>query len=211
MQTVERSSIERSEAAPRRRVTRSASAQRQRVSKSVSETQALASIAKQLDVLVDKSARELGVVYEQVYGVPTRSRNRKYLLDQIAWRMQEQAGLFDEVLAKVEHLASLAPEVCRRRIVRESGVPVISAATTVDDEVDPDRDPRLPPVGAVLEREYDGHVHRVRVLPHGFEKDGRQFRTLSEVARAITGTRWNGFLFFEDALTKARADRGGAS
>jgi hypothetical protein len=58
------------------------------------------------------------------------------------------------------------------------------------------RDPRLPPVGAVLGRMYNGERHDVRMLEAGFEYQGRVFGSLSQVARAITGTGWNGFGFF---------------
>ncbi len=50
--------------------------------------------------------------------------------------------------------------------------------------------------GTILTREWQGTTHRVRVLEDGFEHEGRWFRSLSEVARKITGTRWSGPLFF---------------
>ena len=50
--------------------------------------------------------------------------------------------------------------------------------------------------GTRLVREWDGVEHCVTVLADGFEYDGRSFRSLSAIARAITGTRWNGPLFF---------------
>jgi hypothetical protein len=51
-------------------------------------------------------------------------------------------------------------------------------------------------VGAVLIREHAGVLHRVAVLPEGFEWEGRVYASLSAVARAITGVRWNGRRFF---------------
>jgi len=58
----------------------------------------------------------------------------------------------------------------------------------------------LPPVrlgaAATLIREWKGVRHEVRVIPDGFAHDGQTYKSLSEVARAITGTRWNGPLFF---------------
>jgi hypothetical protein len=50
--------------------------------------------------------------------------------------------------------------------------------------------------GTLLIREWDGVVHRVVALDQGFAWNGTSFRSLSEVARAITGTRWNGPRFF---------------
>lgn len=50
--------------------------------------------------------------------------------------------------------------------------------------------------GTVLSREWNGHHHRVMVLEHGFAWEGRTCKSLSEVAKAITGTKWNGPRFF---------------
>jgi aspartate ammonia-lyase len=51
-------------------------------------------------------------------------------------------------------------------------------------------------VGTQLIREWRGVEHKVTVLADGFEWEGRRYKSLSAVARAITGTRWNGPLFF---------------
>jgi hypothetical protein len=53
-----------------------------------------------------------------------------------------------------------------------------------------------PIVGTKLVREYQGVEHVVTVLADGFEYEGRPYRSLSAIARAITGTRWNGWTFF---------------
>jgi len=57
-------------------------------------------------------------------------------------------------------------------------------------------DPRTPVVGTRLIREWDGVEHTITVLREGFEWQGRRYKSLSAIARAITGTRWNGFRFF---------------
>ena len=53
-----------------------------------------------------------------------------------------------------------------------------------------------PVVGTQLIREWRGVEHRVTVLADGFEWEGRRYKSLSAVARAITGTQWNGWAFF---------------
>ena len=53
-----------------------------------------------------------------------------------------------------------------------------------------------PVVGTRLIREWRGVEHRVTVLAVGFEWEGCRYKSLSAVARAITGTRWNGLTFF---------------
>jgi len=61
---------------------------------------------------------------------------------------------------------------------------------------DAPRDPRLPAVGTVLKRSHDGVEHRVIVKEHDFEYEGKRYRSLSAIAKEITGTTWNGFLWF---------------
>lgn len=66
-------------------------------------------------------------------------------------------------------------------------------------ERDPDYSPSLTldlKPGTVLEREWHGVRHRVEVLDEGFAYDGNRYGSLSEVARHITGTRWNGRIRF---------------
>ena len=50
--------------------------------------------------------------------------------------------------------------------------------------------------GTILGREWNGRMHRVSVLAHGFAYDGKGYSSLSKIAFAITGTRWNGPRFF---------------
>jgi hypothetical protein len=65
-----------------------------------------------------------------------------------------------------------------------------------------ERDPRLPKVGTVLTREHDGKVHEVKVLKEGFGYEGRPYRSLSAIAREVTGTIWNGWLWMNLAKRK---------
>ena len=64
------------------------------------------------------------------------------------------------------------------------------------------RDWRLPQAGTLLRRQHQGLEIVVTVLEEGFEYDSRQYRSLSAIAREVTGTRWNGLLFF--GLTERR-------
>jgi hypothetical protein len=50
--------------------------------------------------------------------------------------------------------------------------------------------------GTSLSREWNGHMQRVTVLANGFAWNGQTYPSLSQVAFAITGTRWNGPRFF---------------
>jgi hypothetical protein len=62
-----------------------------------------------------------------------------------------------------------------------------------------------PVAGTRLIREWDGIEHCVTVLDDGFEWQGRPFKSISSVARAITGTRWNGWVFFGLKNQRARS------
>ena len=65
------------------------------------------------------------------------------------------------------------------------------------------------PVGTVLAREWNGQMQRVTVLENGFAWKGKIYPSLSKIAFAITGTRWNGPRFFglRDKSAKARISR----
>ena len=58
------------------------------------------------------------------------------------------------------------------------------------------RDPRLPEPGTVITRVYKATEHRVTVQHDGFQYGDQRYRSLSKIARQITGTHWNGYLFF---------------
>ena len=59
-----------------------------------------------------------------------------------------------------------------------------------------DRRRSLPQAGTVLVREWDRRSHHVMMTPEGFAWNGKTFESLSQVAFAITGTKWNGPRFF---------------
>ena len=80
-----------------------------------------------------------------------------------------------------------------------------SRATATPAAVLPLRDARLPPVGSVLVRKYRGQTLQVRVLADGFEFEGAAYPSLSTVAKVITGSHCNGYLFFR--ITGKGGDR----
>ena len=155
---------------------------------------AMATISEQLVALGKMTVDELAEKYREVFGVPTRTRNKPYLQKRVAWRIQELAegGLSERALAKIEELAPLAPARWRpERLsggarLAPSGAPVPARS----------RDTRLPTSGSVLVRFYKGVEHRVTVLAEGFEYSGERHQSLSKIAKKITGTQWNGHLFF---------------
>jgi Protein of unknown function (DUF2924) len=77
-------------------------------------------------------------------------------------------------------------------------------ATTKADAAVRERDPRLPRPGGVLIRSFQGKEHKVQVLDAGFLYEGKTWRSLSAIAKAISGTSWNGYLFW-GLQTRAKA------
>jgi hypothetical protein len=154
---------------------------------------AAASTGRQLAALDKMTVGELGEKYRELFGEPTRTRNKEYLRKRIAWRIQEcaEGGLSPRALERIEQLAPEAPVRWRQPITRKDSPNGHFVLLTK-----PGRDPRLPPVGTVLRRMHDGIEHHVTVLGDSFEYRGESYRSLSKLARVITGTPWNGFLFF---------------
>ena len=62
-----------------------------------------------------------------------------------------------------------------------------------------------PVTGTKLVRNHQGVEHTVTVLTDGYSWEGRPYKSLSAIARAITGTRWNGWTFFGIANRRGRA------
>ena len=161
-----------------------------------SHREGVANITERLAALRSMTVAQLRERYLEVFDEPTRSRNKDWLFKKIAWRIQELAegGLSEQALASIDELAEDVP-VRWRQPRRQADAPTTEADDT-DAEAQEPRDPRLPPAGTVLTRAYKGVEHKLTVLDDGFEYRGERHASLSKLARDITGTNWNGFLFW---------------
>jgi hypothetical protein len=104
--------------------------------------------------------------------------NRRYLESRIAYRIQELSlgGLKPETIRRLERLGEELDGGDRKKSrIRADTIPI---------------------AGTRLIREWLGVEHVVTVTTDGFEWHGRPYKSLSAIARAITGTRWNGLIFF---------------
>jgi hypothetical protein len=146
--------------------------------------EALATLTRQLAALPDKTVGALAAQYETLAGEPTHSRNKQYLIKRVAFLLQEKAhgGLSDAAQLKISELGDTLPPEWRARIA--------------DKPVAASSDPRLPPEGQTLTRRYKGVDHSVKILADGFDYNGRHYKTLTDVTRAITGKHRGGFEFF---------------
>lgn len=112
-----------------------------------------------------------------LFGAEPPPYNRRFLESRLAYRVQELAfgGLKPETVVRLEALGE-----------KFSGGKVTVRRTRGD----------RPLAGTRLVREYQGIAHTVTVRADGFEYQGRRYKSLSAIARHITGTRWSGLLFF---------------
>ncbi len=135
-------------------------------------------ILARLAALKAMSVNELKTEWQAMFDAPAPNNSRTFLESRLAYRIQELTyGGPDKQTRRL--LGLLADEV-EGTLTRKAQI----------------ADPRNPVVGTKLIREWDGVAHTVIVLKDGFDWGGQRYQSLSAVARAITGTRWNGYRFF---------------
>jgi len=134
-------------------------------------------VLAQLNALKTLPIAELKAKWRDLYDREPPAFNRRYLESRLAYRIQELAygGLKPETRARLDALAD-----------------ALDREGTVKRRAAGDR----PVAGTRLLREWQGVEHAVTVLDDGYDWQGRRYKSLSAVARAITGTRWNGWTFF---------------
>ena len=131
----------------------------------------------------------LRAVWQKYYGTTApKTVRRKILILSIAWRIQANA------------LGGLKPAT--RKYLRQ----VAEAARSGAVARPPPPSRRIKP-GTKLIRVWQDKTHTVTALADGFEWQGKQYRSLSQIARAMTGTRWNGLVFFgvKTSASKSKA------
>ncbi len=155
-----------------------------------------AGLSAQIRALRRMTVPELRERYATVLGEESRSRHKQFLWRRIAWGLQAQAegGLSERARRRAEELAR--ESVFRMLAPSQVASAAVASGSTVTREVPASRDERLPMPGTVLTREYQGRLIKVTVLDRGFEYDGEVYRSLTAVAREVTGSHWNGYLFF---------------
>jgi hypothetical protein len=149
-------------------------------------------VAAQIESLETMTVGQLVKKYEAVIEEECRSRNKRYLIRRISWRLQanQEGGLSQRAIQRAEELA----ENAQVRLTAPKGGKEKPQETSL--KITQQRDARLPPAGSFLERKYKDKTLRVLVLEDGFEYEGQRFKTLTAIANAITGSHVNGFQFF---------------
>jgi hypothetical protein len=148
-------------------------------------------ITAQLAALQAMDIQSLRIRWRRLFRKPTPDHLPRYLLVRmIAYRIQANAyGDLDR--ETIRYLDEIGRQ-WRKRRAAGTGKSLKQAPPTI---------PPAPLVrglkpGTLLAREHDGVLHRVMVVNGGYAWNGTTYRSLSEVARAITGTNWNGPRFF---------------
>lgn len=150
---------------------------------------------EEVEVLRKLGVPELLARYREVFAKEPRSRNHAFLWKRIAWKLEEQrlGGLSQVARDRLEGLIQqieVPPEGDGGRGVLRRPRPVPP--------------PRDLAVGLTLTRVWHGQAVHATVVKSGFEFDGKVHRSLSAVAKAITGAHWNGRLFFGLTARKRR-------
>lgn len=145
-------------------------------------------ILTEILALKEASISELQARYSELFdGKKAHSNNKTYLWQRIAYRIQEleYGSLPEEAQNKAKELAHEYDPI-NNKALRPDAVTKHHIS----------RDKRLPIPGTLISKNYKGTDIRVKILDKGFEYNGKVYRTLTAIAKEVTGSHWNGYLFF---------------
>ena len=132
---------------------------------------------------------ELQKRYRELYGETAMGTHRLYLWRKIAYTLQEreQDSLSAKAKGRLKALIEEYDPINNKTLRPDKPAPCLPVIA---------KDKRLPIPGTVITKEYKDTKHQVKVLEKGFEYNGKIYKTLSAIAKEITGAHWNGYLFF---------------
>ncbi|TKB07875.1 DUF2924 domain-containing protein [Desulforhopalus sp. IMCC35007] len=153
------------------------------------------SVLRQMALLQSMSLEQLREKWLDLYGEEPPHYKKQFLIKRLAYRIQElfygglseQANVHLQQAAKEDPVATVNRRIPEERKSNEAILP-----------------------GTRLVRVWNDRRYEVIVLADGYEFEGRTFRSLSAVAREITGTRWNGKVFFGLKKVYGRKAEGGS-
>jgi hypothetical protein len=140
----------------------------------------------QIMALKNASLSELKKRYLELFdGRKSPSNNKTFLWQKIAYRIQEleYGGLPEEARSKAKGLVKEYDPI-NNKVLR----PIASKSLS--------RDQRLPIPGTIITKEYKGINIEVKVLDKGVEYNVKIYKSLTAIAKEVTGCHWNGYLFF---------------
>ncbi len=145
----------------------------------------------QIMSLKQKSLGELKTKYKEFFGQDAPSSNKVFLWRKIAYRLQElECGTVpEEIQGKIQELIKKYDPVNNTNIRPDNGNGQIGKNKS-------NRDRRLPIPGTLITKEYKGKKYELKILEKGFEYNNKTYKSLSAIAKEVTGAHWNGYLFF---------------
>jgi hypothetical protein len=129
------------------------------------------------------SREELIKIWKKLFKKNSPQHARKeFLIKHIVWEMQaqEKGGYSTQTKKKLDKLSE---DLAKNKDVSESSINEKHNVLEIK-------------AGTKLIREYKGEKHEVTALDKGFEYNNKTYKSLSAIANEITGTRWNGKVFF---------------
>lgn len=152
-----------------------------------------AELNQHIDQLRHMTTAQLQLKYRELFGQASHSNHKGYLFRRVAWRMQAVAegGLSERARQYAREIATDADlRLCapKKLVGAQPAVRVANASRQLD--------PRVPPPGTQLIKRYKDETLTVTVLEDGYQYGERVYKSLSAIARQVTGTQWNGYLFF---------------
>ena len=147
----------------------------------------------QIMELRENSLSELKAKYEELFpSQKVPSNNKVFLWRKIAYRIQEleYGGISAETQSKIQQLIQQYDPI-NNKALRPDNIPENQPKKSGIS-----RDKRLPIPGTVITKEYKGISLQVKVLKLGFEYNSKVYKSLTAIAKEVTGAHWNGYLFF---------------
>jgi Protein of unknown function (DUF2924) len=152
-----------------------------------------AELNQHIDQLRHMTTAQLQLKYRELFGQASGSNHKGYLFRRVAWRIQALAegGLSERARQFAREIATDADlRLCAPKPMAGTPPAVLVAGASRQ------RDPRVPAPGTVLIKHYKDETLTVTVLEDGYQYGERVYKSLSAIARKVTGTQWNGYLFF---------------
>ena len=154
-------------------------------------------LLSQVMALKGMSTRELQKRYEDLFnGKKASSNNKIYLWRRVAYRIQELEydGISEEAQGRIKEIIGESDPI-NNKALRSAGNSK-EKFQALKGKHSILRDKRLPIPGTIVKKEYKGNHIQVEVLENGFEYKGNKYKSLSAIAKEITGAHWNGYVFF---------------
>lgn len=161
----------------------------------------MSEIIKKIQKLQGLTVRELQAEYCTVFGVALNKKpaaNKAALIKQIAYKLQEAAygGLSAQATLEIKQLASKYNPLAEM-LNKSKKKTLAKLAVDKAQNIRPGRNPKIPLPGTIISKDYKGETLEIKVLPDGFEYKNCVYKSLSKIAKEITGGHISGYAFFK--------------